>query len=165
MIDRESSEESKRESREESSRESISGKVSQKPIHPLERISSTNAHHRKQATDVISALSTSLWCTDFNHQSQNMSSIKFSVRLRSMFLRCMDGMPAIQASVSHGCRGNASEWFKRVFKCGGWHVERCYLGAAVLCRCCAVRMNRGGGGRVRGAYGYSYWFPTLRKNA
>jgi hypothetical protein len=40
--------------------ERIKGEVFRKPIHPLERISSTTAHHRKQATDVISALSTSL---------------------------------------------------------------------------------------------------------
>jgi hypothetical protein len=57
--------------------ERIKGEVLGKPIHPLERISPTHARgNRKQATDVISALATSLWCTDFNHQSRNMSSIK-----------------------------------------------------------------------------------------
>ena len=62
-----------------------------------------------------------------------------------------------------------SECFIRMF-----HAV-CYIGRpyqrmiqASVClrvRVSSVRMNRGGGGRARGGYGYSYWFPALRKNA
>jgi hypothetical protein len=62
----------------ERAREREQERESQKPIHPLERISSTHARsNRKQVTDVISALSSIPWCTDSTQLSQNMSSKKF----------------------------------------------------------------------------------------
>ena len=43
----------------------------------------------------------------------------------------------------------ADDLSERLFRCSGEWCED----------------EQGGGGRGCGAYGYSYWFPTLRKNA
>ena len=77
----------------------------------------------------------------------------------AVVLWCCGAVPVIQASVSHGC-------YKRTFACGV-RMSSVRMSTVQISSVCmsSVRVNRGGGGRARGGYGYSYWFPTLRKNA